>query len=76
RTLARDSTYKFSSRKCMGCRSESNLGLIMRHCSESAGGVGGGHVAAAGCRIPSVRLEYFMQSVRSAVVDAGFSTAA
>ncbi|MFL6370054.1 MAG: DHH family phosphoesterase [Nitrososphaeraceae archaeon] len=76
RTLSRDSTYKFSSRKCMGCRSESNLGLIMRHCSGSVGGVGGGHAAAAGCRIPSPRLEYFMQSVRSAVVDARFSTAA
>jgi single-stranded-DNA-specific exonuclease len=75
RTLAGDNTYKFSSRKCLGCKSESNLGLILRHCSESVGGVGGGHVAAADCRIPSARLEYFMQSVRSAVVDAGFSTA-
>src|ERR671931_947373 len=62
RTLTRDSTYKFSSRKCLGCKSESNLGLIMRHCSESVGGAGGGHVAAAGCRIPSARLESFMQS--------------
>jgi single-stranded-DNA-specific exonuclease len=69
RTLARDNTYKFSSRKCLGCKSESNLGLIMRHCSESVGGVGGGHVAVAGCRIPSTRLESFMQGVRNAVVD-------
>ena len=76
RTLASDSTYKFSSRKCLGCKSELNLGLIMRHCSESVGGAGGGHIAAAGCRIPSARLEYFMQSIRSAVVNAGFSTAA
>src|SRR5919198_939253 len=76
RTLTRDSgTYKFSSRKCLGCKSESNLGLIMRHCSQSVDGSGGGHVAAAGCRIPSARLESFMQSVRSAVMDAGFSTA-
>jgi RecJ-like exonuclease len=77
RTLTSDnSTYKFSSRKCLGCKSESNLGLIMRHCSRSVGGIGGGHIAAAGCRIPSARLEYFMQSVRSAVMDAGFSNAA
>jgi RecJ-like exonuclease len=70
RTLARDNnTYKFSSRKCLRCKSESNLGLLMRHCSESVGGVGGGHVAAAGCRIPSTRLESFMQRIRNALVD-------
>ena len=70
RTLARDNnTYKFSSRKCLRCKSESNLGLLMRHCSESVGGVGGGHAAVAGCRIPSVRLESFMQSIRNALVD-------
>jgi single-stranded-DNA-specific exonuclease len=75
RTLARDNTYKFSSRKCLGCKSESNLGLLMRHCSESVGGVGGGHIAAAGCRIPSAKLESFMQSVRNAVVDGRFLNA-
>src|ERR1041385_6228754 len=40
RTLARDNTYKFSSRKCLACKSESNLGLIMRHSSESIGEIG------------------------------------
>ena len=74
RTLSSDGTYKFSSRKCLGCISESNLGLIMRHCSELVGGKGGGHSAAAGCRIPSVRLEDFLSSIRSAVVNAKFRT--
>jgi RecJ-like exonuclease len=74
RTLTKDGTYKFSSRKCIGCKSESNLGLIMRHCSESAGGIGGGHFAAAGCRIPSARLEDFLQNVRSAILDGRFAT--
>ncbi|HJT47383.1 MAG TPA: DHH family phosphoesterase [Nitrososphaeraceae archaeon] len=69
RTSARDNTYKFSSRKCLGCKSESNLGLIMRHCAQSVGGFGGGHVAAAGCTIPYTRLESFMQGIRNAVVD-------
>ena len=76
RTLARDNnTYKFSSRKCLRCKSESNLGLLMRHCSESVGGVGGGHAAVAGCRIPSVRLESFMQSIRNALLDGRFLNA-
>jgi single-stranded-DNA-specific exonuclease len=75
RTMTKDGTYKFSSRKCLGCKSDANLGLIMRHCSESAGGIGGGHSAAAGCRISSARLEDFLQNVRIAIDDAKFETA-
>jgi single-stranded-DNA-specific exonuclease len=75
RTITKDGTYKFSSRKCLGCKSESNLGLIMRYCSESAGGIGGGHSADAGCRIPSARLEDFLQNVRIAIDNAKFETA-
>lgn len=75
RTITKDGTYKFSSRKCLGCKSDSNLGLIMRYCSESAGGIGGGHSADAGCRIPSARLEDFLQNVRSAIDNAKFETA-
>jgi single-stranded-DNA-specific exonuclease len=75
RTLARDNTYKFSSRKCLGCKSELNLSLLMRHCSELVGGVGGGHVAAAGCRIPYARLESFMQCVRNVIADGRFLNA-
>jgi single-stranded-DNA-specific exonuclease len=75
RTLARDNTYKFSSRKCLGCKSELNLGLLMRHCSELVGGVGGGHIAAAGCRIPYARLESFMQCVRNVIADGRFLNA-
>jgi RecJ-like exonuclease len=73
RTLTKDGSYKFSSRKCLGCKYGTNLGLIMRHCSESAGGSGGGHVAAAGCRVPSSHLEYFLQNVRNAINDARFT---
>ena len=53
RTLAKDGTYKFSSRKCLDCRSEADLGMIMRECSKALNGIGGGHSAAAGCSIPS-----------------------
>jgi len=75
RTLAKDGTYKFSSRKCLGCNSQANLGLIMRHCAEASKGTGGGHSAAAGCRIPSFVLEDFMASVKAATSDPKFATA-
>jgi RecJ-like exonuclease len=73
RTLTADGFYKFSSRKSLGSRSKSNLGLIMRYCSESVGGSGGGHSSAAGCRIPSIRLEEFLSAVRNAILDAKFT---
>jgi single-stranded-DNA-specific exonuclease len=75
RTLTNDGFYKFSSRKSLGSTSKSDLGLIMRYCSESVGGSGGGHSSAAGCRIPSVRLEEFLSAVRNAILDAKFTTA-
>ena len=75
RTLTNDGFYKFSSRKSIGNRSKSNLGLIMRYCSETVGGTGGGHSSAAGCRIPSIRLEEFLSAVRNAILDAKFTAA-
>jgi single-stranded-DNA-specific exonuclease len=75
RTLAKDGTYKFSSRKCIGCKIKPNLGLLIRHCSESVGGIGGGHFATAGCRIPSTRLDHFLQDLRRSIVDDRFTPA-
>ncbi|HKZ61925.1 MAG TPA: DHH family phosphoesterase [Nitrososphaera sp.] len=75
RTLTRDGTYRFSSRKCLGCNSQANLGLIMRHYAEAFKGAGGGHSAAAGCRIPSNALEDFLAGLRAATSDPKFATA-
>jgi single-stranded-DNA-specific exonuclease len=75
RTLTNDGFYKFSCRKSLGSTSKSDLGLIMRYCSESVGGSGGGHSSAAGCRIPSARLEEFLSAVRNAILDAKFTAA-
>jgi RecJ-like exonuclease len=75
RTLTNDGFYKFSSRKSLGSTSKSDLGLIMRYCSGSVGGSGGGHSSAAGCRIPSARLEEFLSAVRNAILDAKFTAA-
>jgi single-stranded-DNA-specific exonuclease len=74
RTLAQDGTYKFSSRKSLECNSKANLGLIMRHCAESVKGTGGGHAAAAGCRIPSSALDPFLSCLKAAVNDEKFAT--
>ncbi|HEV8404509.1 MAG TPA: DHH family phosphoesterase [Nitrososphaera sp.] len=74
RTLTKDGAYRFSSRKCLGCNSQTNLGLMMRHYAEVFMGAGGGHSAAAGCRIPSTALEDFLASVRAATSDPKFAT--
>jgi RecJ-like exonuclease len=74
RSLAADGTYKFSSRKALGCASAANLGLIMRHCAEQSGGTGGGHAAAAGCRIPSASLDALISCIRAAANDPQFAT--
>ena len=70
RTLTEDGAYKFSSRKCLGCHSDSDLGKVMRECSRPLGGFGGGHAEAAGCRIPAVRLEEFISLVKSKLVNS------
>lgn len=75
RTLTREGTYKFSSRKPGATKSQVNLGLIMRHCAESLGGAGGGHSAAAGCRIPQDVLEDFLANLKAATSDPKFATA-
>ena len=66
RTLAGDGTYRFSSRKTTGTGADPNLGILMRQAAESCGGTGGGHAAAAGCRIPSGVLEAFISSIKAA----------
>ncbi|HKU49332.1 MAG TPA: DHH family phosphoesterase [Nitrososphaera sp.] len=74
RTLASDGTYKFSSRKA-GTHLTPNLGMIMRQVAEACGGTGGGHSAAAGCRIPSAVLETFIAGVKAATNDPQYATA-
>ncbi|HKY11653.1 MAG TPA: DHH family phosphoesterase [Nitrososphaera sp.] len=69
RTLTKDGTYKFSSRKCLHCKSQANLGVIMRQCSKALNGSGGGHSAAAGCSIPSSALEDFIASIKEETND-------
>ncbi|HEV2192011.1 MAG TPA: DHH family phosphoesterase [Nitrosopumilaceae archaeon] len=60
RTSGEDGTIKFSSRKSTGCKSEVNLGLLMRTCATKVSGVGGGHNAAAGARITKDKLDEFL----------------
>ena len=75
RTLRKDGSYKFSSRKCLDCKSQADLGLIMRNCSEALNGTGGGHSGAAGCSIPSSALEDFIASIKAVANDPKFTSA-
>ena len=75
RTLTKDGTYKFSSRKCLDCKSQANLGVIMRQCSKALNGAGGGHSAAAGCTIPSSALEDFIAGIKAETNDPKFARA-
>lgn len=75
RTLTKDGTYKFSSRKCLDCKSQANLGVIMRQCSKALNGSGGGHSAAAGCSIPSSAFEDFIAGIKAEINDPKFARA-
>lgn len=76
RTLAKEGTYKFSSRKCLDCKSQANLGVIMRQCSNALNGAGGGHSAAAGCSIPSSALDDFIAGIKAETNDPKYALGA
>ncbi len=67
RTNGDEGTIKFSSRKSTGCKSEVNLGLLMRSCAAKVSGVGGGHDAAAGARITKDKLDEFLDCLEENV---------
>ncbi len=79
--LARTATaghYKFSLRRPPGVDSSLNLGLIIQELSPVYGGAGGGHEAAAGCKIPMSQLKVFLKALdgrlqvkKKEEVDAG-----
>jgi single-stranded-DNA-specific exonuclease len=75
RTLTKDGIYKFSSRKCLDCKSQADLGMIMRQCSKALSGAGGGHSAAADCSIPSSALEDFIAGIKAETSDPKFARA-
>jgi single-stranded-DNA-specific exonuclease len=73
-TNSRDGMHKFSCRKCLCCKSGLNLGVIVGRCADSVGGVGGGHKEAAGCKVPSGRLEEFVSRVKRIILDSNASS--
>jgi RecJ-like exonuclease len=75
RTLSSNGTYKFSSRKCIDCQSEANLGKLMQECAGALSGEGGGHSDAAGCTIPSPALEGFMPCIKAKANDSEVTSA-
>jgi single-stranded-DNA-specific exonuclease len=81
RTLSqedRGNSYRFSAIKCVGNRSQLNVGHLMKECSNIVGGNGGGNDNGAGCIIPSSKLEIFLTNVRRVISNSKlpeFSTA-
>jgi len=67
RTNGDEGTIKFSSRKSTGCKSDVNLGLLMRACATKVSGLGGGHNAAAGARITKDKLDEFLDCLEENV---------
>ena len=75
RTLSSNGTYKFSSRKCIDCQSEANLGILMQECAGALNGEGGGHSEAAGCTIPNHALESFIPCIKAKANDSEVTNA-
>ncbi|MFQ5941123.1 MAG: DHHA1 domain-containing protein [Nitrososphaerales archaeon] len=69
KTRADDGSYKFSSRKCLRCESNTNLGLLMRECSAQFNGSGGGHDAAAGARVVGDKVEEFIACIKKNIAE-------
>ena len=63
-------SYSFSARKCVGNKSQLNMGALMSECSNSVGGRGGGNDSRAGCVIPSSKLEVFLSIVRNVISNS------
>src|SRR6058998_607302 len=63
RTKSGDSELKISSRVGDSHNREVNLGVMMREAAEKMGGVGGGHMMAAGAKIPLSRGPDFAKTV-------------
>jgi RecJ-like exonuclease len=62
-------SYKFSSRRGLDLDSDINLGQILRESATSVEGTGGGHSAAAGCRIPFGALDQFLATLKRHILE-------
>ncbi|MEM0286715.1 MAG: DHH family phosphoesterase [Nitrososphaerota archaeon] len=67
RTLTSDGDVSFSVRKGNTCRSDINLGLILRQIAITLGGEGGGNRNAAGARLPASKAIEFVERLKKEV---------
>ncbi len=73
-TTADSDKIKFSSRKSLGCKSQTNLSDLMRRGAEKFDGIGGGHASAAGAKITKNKLDDFLKYIEENVVEMPNST--
>ena len=74
RTNGEEGTIKFSSRKSLACKSDVNLGLLMRDGAAKFSGMGGGHAAAAGAKITKDKLDEFLNYLEENVNNSKSSS--
>jgi single-stranded-DNA-specific exonuclease len=74
-TTSKDGMHKFSCRKCVSCKPGLNLGLTVRRCAESVGGIGYGHAESAICKIPPDRLQEFVSNAKRIILETDVSSA-
>jgi RecJ-like exonuclease len=67
RAKSGDSNIKVSTRAGDAYSGRVNLGQLMREAAEEVGGVGGGHMMAAGAKFPLARLDDFTNAVLTRV---------
>lgn len=61
--LGEDETVKFSGRAPRSLVNQGmNLGQLMKEASEKSGGIGGGHMVAAGASVPKEKLNEFLRA--------------
>lgn len=74
RTTGDEGEIKFSSRKSTGCKSNVNLGELMRKGAAKVSGAGGGHDAAAGAKITKDKLDEFLDYLEENVSSSQSSS--
>lgn len=70
RGLDQNGEVKFSARRTSGLPPKLNLGDVLRVAAKAVGGVGGGHSAAAGAKVPLRVADQFIEKVEAGLKES------